>query len=106
MTIANNIATFVEDTIADMAHDQVSMWENGEPNETFSEMEADGIIDIAGAYADHLYNDPEVLADIMGDRVFYSAGWDSPSTYEPLLDELSKVRTFPAWIKACDLLRR
>jgi hypothetical protein len=104
---AKEIANWVGNAVGDIAYDQYKMWEEyGDFNPALKKLKEDGVTDIAGAYADILYNDPDTLGDLMGDRVCDAVGWEDTEARAKFIDELCAIHSFPAWQKACNKLRR
>ena len=40
----------------------------------FKDAKKRGVSDLGGAYADHMYNDPDTVSDLMGDKIYDAAG--------------------------------
>ena len=110
MTV-NEIANWVENAVSDMAFDQVRMWEETGWDDTEGKLlvkaKADGCYDVAGWYADYLYDDPQTLADMMGDRISDGLDWrddDYDAQFNTKVEELRTCRSGNSWGKACDLM--
>ena len=98
---ARGIYQFVQDAAGDVAHETVQEWEaNGstyddETTKLLDDMKANGIRDISGAYADHIYNDKRFLSDMLGDKI-YEAG-NNEEQRKAVIDDLAGIANFPAW---------
>jgi len=109
---ANEIARWAESAVGDMAYDHVDMWERtgyGDNEDKFKAMKEDGVRDIAGCYADDMWDDPQLLCDLMADRVCEEAGWGEGSDvkFNAIVEEIRDYRKqSKAWNKACDLMLR
>lgn len=103
---------WVENAISDMAYDQYQMWKReGCPMEigysdpayeAFIKLKKSGCLDIAGAYADQEYNNPDTLQDLLGDRVCDACGYENKEARREFILELRKRNSFDAWKTACD----
>ena len=108
---AQEIANWVGDACGDMAFDQTRMFEETGWDDTedglLIKAKADGCYDIAGWYADHLYSDPQLLCDLMGDRVAEGLDWrddNYDAQFNAKVEALRKCRNDSAWDKACNLM--
>jgi hypothetical protein len=103
---ANNVSNFLEDAVGDMASDMCSS-SSGFLDDKWSKhikkLKKNGCGDIMGALADDLYNDPDTLQDLMGDRI-HDEVKGNDEDYLKVLDEMDK-RSFPAKKKAIQALR-
>jgi len=50
---------------------------------------ANGCRDLPGAYADHLYNDPDLASDLLGDRLYDACG-DDDELHDACVDALQR----------------
>lgn len=76
---ASDLRNHLENACSDIAHSEVEMFNKG----TFMGAEGtdiklenakkDGVIDLAGWYADELYNDVDTIGDLLGDRIHDAA---------------------------------
>ena len=105
----DEIATWIGSAVTDIAQDQVRMWRDSgwddSKGKVLDKMKADGVTDIEGCYADHLYDNADTLADLMGDRVCDVVGWEGPDR-KAFVAELRKFRGDKAWQEACDRIDR
>lgn len=105
--IAEKVRAYVETAVGEIASDMLS------PNSGFLDADWEkrikkakkgGVRDISGWLGDTLYNDPDTLSDLMGDRICDHTNGDKDD-YNRVLDELSR-NAFPGMKKACESLRR
>ena len=105
--IANEIRSYVETAVGEIASDMLSdgggfldeAWEK-----RIKAAKRKKVRDLSGWLADELFNDPDTLSDLMGDRICdFVRGNDDD--YNRVLDALS-ANSFPAMKKACESLRR
>ena len=105
--VANDIRGFVETAVGEIASDMLSP-DSGFLDEAWEKRvkkaKKNGVRDILGWLADELYNDPDTLSDLMGDRI-YEATNGNADDYNRVLDVLEK-NAFPGMKKACKSLRR
>ena len=109
MDTANGIFNWVQNAVGDIAYDQVGMWEGHgrkrgvEP--ALDKLVDDGVVDIAECYADDMYEDKELLIDLMGDRLYDATQGDNKKR-NALVEELRKLRSGKLWDEVCDRLLR
>ena len=105
MESAQTVANFVRNGVGDMTYDHVRMWRDqgcvGEPE--LDKLKAKGVQDIEGCYADDMYNDKFLLADMMGDRVHDACEGDEEKMKEMYV-VLRGIEVFKAWQDAVDML--
>lgn len=105
--IAEKIRSHVETAVGEIASDMLSP-DSGFLDEDWEKRikkaKRGGVRDIQGWLGDTLYNDPDTLSDLMGDRIcdFTNGNEDD---YNRVLDALSDG-AFPAMKKACKSLRK
>lgn len=107
MSKGNTVANYIRNGIGDMAYDHFKMWQDqGEVgNDDLDKLKAAGCTDIAGAYADDMFNDKFLIADMMGDRVHDACCGNEQqmrTTYDELRTE--EGRQNKAWHEAIDML--
>ena len=101
MLNVNQIINEVETAASELAYEMYDEYfKNGfvydtKASKRFSEMKKDGIKDIPGSYADELYNDPNFLEDMIGDKIY-----DAGSTKDEriaILNAIKNKRNFEGW---------
>ena len=106
---AREIYQSVQTMCGESAHELVGEWESlgkthdDETDKILKSFKEKGVTDIAGAYADHQFNDKELLKDLVGDMIY-----DAASTKEgrdSVISELLNLVKFPAWTTAMNELR-
>jgi hypothetical protein len=105
---ARELASWVESALNDMAYEQAASFEEGsalpETFERIKKLKAEGVIDLPGRMADDMYNDAELLSDLLGDRLHDFSRDRAEQTV--LLNALKKERTHTAWQEAMQRLER
>lgn len=108
MGSASKIAGDIENMVGDMAFDVMESYKRGlytDDKELLDKMKDDGVMDIGGAYADHLFNDADLLKDLIGQAIFDSEPNDNEARIK-LAKELKEHNNFPAWDEATKTLIR
>ena len=106
---AREIKNWVETCCGELAYEMVGEWEQSgttydeKATKLFKEWKKNGVSDIAGAYADHQYNDAAMLEDLLGDKVYEAA--ETKEGRLKVLDELDGLASFGAWKSAIKKLR-
>jgi len=97
METARDIYDWVGDAMGDMAYGAYQMYEENNDGGFFDEQTKhikklikEGVTDIPGRLADDYYNDPDLLADLIGDKV-YDASHESKEIRLRLLEELKEI---------------
>lgn len=106
---ANEVLDWIQTACDEMAYDEVRYFNatgstdmcgsiTKESTKHLKKLVKEGVKDLAGRYADDLYNDPELLADLIGDHTYGEPNIDK------LLDELAD-RAHPALKKAVQIIK-
>uniref|UniRef100_A0A6H1ZZV5 Uncharacterized protein n=1 Tax=viral metagenome TaxID=1070528 RepID=A0A6H1ZZV5_9ZZZZ len=68
---AEKIRSWLKGACQDMAYNQVNngAWEEADKRR-IAKMKKESVIDIAGALADQLFNDTQLLQDLIGDKIY------------------------------------
>jgi hypothetical protein len=106
-TIAREVMGFVQSAVGDIASDMLSPHSgflDDQWKRRIAEAKRNGVSDVPGWLADELYNDPDTLSDLLGDRI-HDAVRGNEAEYRRVLDELEK-RAHPGLRKAVADLRR
>ncbi len=103
---AHELAGWVEGAVSDMAHSQYTMWKESKfGDERLDALVKRGVMDLQGALADELYNDAELLTDLLGDQI-HDATIHDPSKRKEYIAELRTARSYSAWNTALDELEK
>lgn len=102
--VADELLGYCQDAVGDVAN---AILEFPDDDETWSKKikaaRRKGVTDIHGWLADELYNDPDTLCDLIGDRLHENCGGDKVKQYAVL--KHLEDRAFPGLAKACKTLR-
>jgi hypothetical protein len=94
METADEIYDHISDACGDMAHDQNQMYEEGwldiDSTEKINKLKKEGVTDIVGCLADTYYQDPNMMLDLIGDRVCDASRGDEGKMII-MLKELIKI---------------
>lgn len=104
---ANEILNHVQDAVGEIAHDMLSPGSgflDAKWKKWVQKAKKAGCRDLRGSLADALYNDPDTLTDLMGDRLCEASDGD-PVLRNAILDELGK-KSFTGMTTAVASLRR
>ncbi len=71
--IARLVDNMLQDAAGDMAYSEMNFGMNPKWENRIAEMHVDNVQDIQGALADDMYDDPDLLSDMSGDRIFDEA---------------------------------
>lgn len=105
--IANEVHSYLAEAVGDMAADMVNpssgffdeIWDR-----RIKAARRKGVRDIQGWLADELYNDPDTIADLAGDKIYEATNGDKVC-YEQVLKALEE-RAYPGMKKAVAQLRK
>jgi hypothetical protein len=123
---AHELYSWVGNACSDIAYDQAEWYVNSggkgfsdTATKYFDKLIKNGCPmhkwDLGPSYADELYNDPDTLCDLLGDRIHdalngmgfsYSRKEEWLKVWNGLLDELAELGGFGAWEKAISKLRK
>jgi len=98
---AREIKKYAEDAVGDISSDLVQEFKtNGkcsDPEFTteLKKLKKNGVSDLVGALADHMYNQESFLEDMLGDKIYESAP-DEEGRLK-LVSELRGMANFPSW---------
>ena len=106
-SIADEIASWWESAAYDIAMTKpwLQPWADDKTVRWHARMVKNGCTDLVGAYADEVFDDPEVARDFMGDRLCDAAG-DDDDLHDAAVEELSKRFTRFTGPMIWDELRR
>jgi hypothetical protein len=86
--IAREAVNFLGSACADIAYGKP--WEYSPEAEAWlKKAKKNGVRDFEGAYADHLYNDPATVSDLLADRLFDEC--PDNETNNAVVDELARM---------------
>ena len=105
---ARELASWVESAVNDMAYEQYQLYKENPlypgVKDKVEKLKAEGVIDLPGRMADDMYNDAELLSDLLGDRLHDFSR--KPEERAALLEALKKERSHTAWQDAMQRLER
>ena len=93
--VAAELAGFFGDACADMAYQ--NPWKYDDKAEAWRRNAVmNGCQDLPGAYADYLYNDPDLASDLLGDRLYDECQDDDAFHFEAVEALREQMRWMPA----------
>lgn len=69
---ASELGNWIQDAVGDIAY-EAAEFQDEETKKKFRKAKRNGVTDFPGWYADELYNDPDTLSDLTGDRIYDAA---------------------------------
>lgn len=99
---AREISSWIGEAVSEIAYGAVK-YPDPDNQKTFKKAKKSGVTDMAGWYADELYNDVDTLQDLTGDRIYDAAqGKTLKERYENmiLIAEAINDGSHPALVKA------
>jgi hypothetical protein len=106
--VAREVLQFAQDAVGDIASDMLSMssgFLDDEWKRRIAAARQSGVPDLTGWLADELYNDPDTMSDLLGDRIYDATGGDE-AKFALVLDALAEGRrAHPALAQAVEDLR-
>jgi hypothetical protein len=106
-TIARNVRSHVETAVGEIAHDMLSPGSgflDDKWKKRVAKARKEGCQDICGWLADELYNDPDTLTDLMGDKIYEAVNGNREDYLGVLL--VLERNAFPGMKKAVKNLRK